>query len=353
MPEHMSTSARSPVWDKARHQDRRPFLMARNDITASLRRWFGQNGFVEVETAALQVSPGNETHLHAVPALLTGADGGKLERYLHTSPEFAMKKLLAAGETRIVNFARVARDRELTALHALEFTMLEWYRANEPYERAMADAIALLRVAAEAVASGHLTWAGRNVDPYAEPEWLTVAEAFQRYAAIRVITDDGDRDGFAALARAAGIDIAGDDDWSDIFSRIMVERIEPNLGQERITVLHEYPPSEAALARVRPGSPPVAERFEVYVCGIELANGFGELTDAVEQRRRFVAAMDRREAIYGDRYPIDEDFLAALAHMPPASGVALGLDRLVMLAAGAPSVHHVQWSPVDTGSDHF
>jgi lysyl-tRNA synthetase class 2 len=205
LPEHMSTRAKSPVWDKARHQDRRPFLLARNDITAGLRRWFGQNRFVEVETASLQVSPGNETHLHAVSALLTGADGGKLERYLHTSPEFAMKKLLAAGESRIVNFARVARDRELTALHAPEFTMLEWYRANEPYETVMADTIALVRVAAEAVAAGRLTWAGRNIDPDAEPEWLSVAEAFQRYAAIRAISDDGDREGFGlVLVEALG-----------------------------------------------------------------------------------------------------------------------------------------------------
>jgi lysyl-tRNA synthetase class 2 len=156
-----------------------------------------------------------------------------------------------------------------------------------------------------------------------------------------------DRSKFAASAAAAGIRLADDDSWGDIFSRVLVERIEPRLGLGRATVLSEYPAVLSALARPKPGDPRVAERFELYGCGIELANGFGELTDPAEQRRRLAAEMSEKERIYGERYPLDEDFLAALAEMPQASGVALGLDRLVMLATGAPDIDHVMWTPFD------
>jgi lysyl-tRNA synthetase class 2 len=139
--------------------------------------------------------------------------------------------------------------------------------------------------------------------------------------------------------------VADDDTWSDIFSKVLVEHVEPNLGQGRLTVLFEYPAPEAALARTKRADPRVAERFEVYACGVELANGFGELTDAAEQRQRFTAAMDEKQRRYGERYPLDDDFLAAVAHMPEASGVALGFDRLVMLASGALRVDQVVWTP--------
>jgi lysyl-tRNA synthetase class 2 len=250
-----------------------------------------------------------------------------------------MKKLLAAGEDRIVAFAGVFRNREQGALHAPEFTMVEWYRAGAPYEAIMNDCAALL-----ALAGDMLRWRGREADARAAPERLTVAEAFARYAGIDLAATNGDRDRFAAVA---GVRVAGDDTWSDIFSRVLSERIEPRLGIGRATLLTEYPVSEAALARAKPGDPTVAERFELYACGVELANGFAELTDPAEQRRRFAADMDEKARIYGERYPIDEDFLAALTHMPPASGVALGLDRLVMLASGATHIDQVQWTPVD------
>ncbi len=155
-----------------------------------------------------------------------------------------------------------------------------------------------------------------------------------------------ERDALAAAATAAGIRVAGDDSWSDIFSRVLVERVEPRLGLGRATVLCEYPVAEAALARPKPGDARVAERFELYACGVELANGFGELTDPAEQRRRFAAEMALKQRVYGERYPLDEEFLAALALMPPASGIALGFDRLVMLATGAASLEQVLWAPV-------
>jgi lysyl-tRNA synthetase class 2 len=340
---------RSPFWARQAHADRRPVLLARARIIAALREWFAARDFVEVETAALQVSPGNETHLHAFATDLISPAGASGRRYLRTSPEFACKKLLSAGEPRIVEFARAFRNRERGALHAAEFTMLEWYRAQEPYQTLMADCGAIIALAAQAAGTGRLTFRGREIDPGAPPEHLTVTEAFARHAGIDLRASlsplGPDRAGFAASAAAAGIRLADDDNWGDIFSRVLVERIEPRLGLGRATVLYEYPAALCALARPKASDPRVAERFELYVCGVELANGFGELTDPVEQRRRLAAEMAEKERIYGERYPLDEDFLAALAQMPPASGVALGLDRLVMLATGAPHIDHVMWTP--------
>jgi lysyl-tRNA synthetase class 2 len=342
-------TARSPFWARDAHADRRGVLMARARIVAALREWFAARDFVEVETGALQVSPGNETHLHAFTTDLVSPAGTPARRYLRTSPEFACKKLLSAGEPRIVEFARVYRNRERGALHAPEFTMLEWYRAQAPYETLMEDCAAIVALAAVAAGARRLVFRGREIDPMAVPEFLTVAEAFTRYAGIDLMAclppQGPDRERFAATAAAAGIRLADDDSWGDIFSRVLVERIEPRLGLERATVLFEYPAALSALARPKPSDPRVAERFELYACGVELANGFGELTDPLEQRRRLSAEMAEKERIYGERYPLDEDFLAALAQMSPASGVALGLDRLVMLATGAPHIDHVMWTP--------
>jgi len=338
----------SPFWSPGRHLDRQPFLKARGMITAEVRAWFAEQGFVEVETSILQVSPGNETHLHAPRTELSRSDGSRTTRYLRTSPEFACKKLLAAGEPRIFELARVFRDRERGDLHLPEFTMLEWYRAGELYDAIMADCIAIIVRAAKATGIGRFSFRGRTADPFAERELLTVADAFERFAGIDLLSTIHEGEGNrAALAAAAGgrVRITGDDTWSDIFSKVLVEHVEPNLGQGRLTILIEYPTPEAALARTKASDPRVAERFEVYACGVELANGFGELTDAQEQRRRFTAAMDEKRRRYGEAYPLDEDFLAAVGEMPEASGVALGFDRLVMLASGALRIDQVVWTP--------
>jgi elongation factor P--(R)-beta-lysine ligase len=338
----------SPWWSAARHADIRPFLRARAAITSEVRGWFNDQGFAEVETGILQVSPGNEVHLHAPRTELIMPSGERAARYLRTSPEFACKKLLAAGEERIFEFARVFRDRERGDLHLPEFTMLEWYRAGAPYEAVMADTAAVIAYAAQATGIGRFSFRGRSADPSAEPELLTVAAAFERFAGIDLLATVSDGEGDrAALAAAAEhkVRIVADDTWSDIFSKILVVHVEPHLGQDRLTLLFEYPAPEAALARVKASDPRVAERFEVYACGVELANGFGELTDADEQRRRFRRAMDEKTQRYGERYPLDEDFLAAVAHMPEASGVALGFDRLVMLASGAVRIDQVVWTP--------
>ena len=340
----------SPWWAPDVHADRRPFLNARGRIVSRLRDFFLARDFIEVEAAILQVSPGNEAHLHAFSTELVGPDGARSRLYLHTSPEFACKKLLAAAERRIFDFARVFRNRERGALHHPEFTLLEWYRAEEPYEAMMADCAALLAEAAEAAQTRELSFRNRVADPFAAPERLTVAEAFERYAGIDLLATlsahAADGRALAAQARGANIRLADDDTWSDIFSRVLVEKIEPNLGISRPTILYEYPTIEAALARPTASDPRVAERFELYACGVELANAFGELTDAAEQRRRFEGEMAEKERLYDERYPVDEDFLAALAAMPQASGCALGLDRLVMLATGASRIEQVIWTPV-------
>jgi len=339
----------SPWWAPDVHADRRPFLLARGRIGAALRGYFARQDFVEVETGILQVSPGNEAHLHAFATELVTPAAERAPLYLHTSPEFAAKKLLAAGERRIFEFARVFRNRERGALHHPEFTLLEWYRAGEPYTAVMDDCAALLALAAETAGTRQFAFRGRSADPFAPPERLAVAEAFARFAGMDLLATvraEPDRAALLAQARAAGVRCADDDSWSDVFSRVLVERIEPNLGIGRATILDEYPVVEAALARTKPSDPRVAERFELYVCGVELANAFGELTDAAEQRRRLEAEMAKKERLYGERYPIDEDFLAALAHMPPASGSALGFDRLVMLATGASRIEQVIWTPL-------
>ncbi|RGP37056.1 EF-P lysine aminoacylase EpmA [Pseudotabrizicola alkalilacus] len=341
----------SSWWSATRHADRRPLLQARNRIQATLRSHLGEDGFTEVDPACLQISPGNETHLHAFATEAIGNDGVPRAMYLHTSPEFAMKKLLAAGETRIHAFAHVWRNRERGALHSPEFTMLEWYRVGQDYSTLMQDCAAFLRLAAQAAGAAQLRFRDATCDPTAAPERLSVAEAMQRHAGVDLLatlSPDGhaDRDALATQATAVSLRVAEDDTWSDIFSRLLSDRVEPHLGHGRPTILDRYPVVEAALARPCADDPREAERFELYACGVELANGFGELTDPAEQRRRFAAEMDEKARIYGIRYPLDEDFLAALADMPDASGCAMGFDRLVMLATGAPRIDDVLWVPV-------
>jgi elongation factor P--(R)-beta-lysine ligase len=341
----------SPWWSPHVHADRRAGLLVRGRIKRALRDYFERQDFVEVECGALQVSPGNEAHLHAFETAWVATGGARQPLFLHTSPEFAAKKLLTAGERRIFEFARVFRNRERGALHAPEFTMLEWYRAGETYDSVIADCLAVLACAAETAGTPTLSFRGRDCDPFAPAERLTVAEAFARHARVDLpatLSPDGtgSRDALARAAKAAGHPIAPNDNWADVFSKILVSAVEPVLGIGRPTVLYEYPRCEAALARAAAHDPRVAERFELYVCGVELANGFGELTDVREQRRRFEAEMAEKERVYGERYPIDEEFLAALAAMPDASGAALGFDRLVMLAVGARKLDDVIWTPM-------
>ncbi|HEV7277894.1 MAG TPA: EF-P lysine aminoacylase EpmA [Devosiaceae bacterium] len=351
MPIAPPSPAVSPWWTPARHADRRPLLLARNRIELALRAWLAAEDFLIVDPPGLQLSPGNEAHLHAFATTAIGNDGTGQRLYLHTSPEFTMKKLLAAGETRIASLGHVWRNRERGPLHHPEFTMLEWYRAGAPYDHVIADGIAILRAAATAAGSTLFRWRDRVCDPFAEPERLGVCEAFARYVGIDLLAtmDAGgatDAEALAAQMRERNYSVPQGFTWSWLFSRLLVEHVEPRLGIGRPTVLDRYPAAEAALARRTADDSRLAERFELYACGVELANGFGELTDSAEQRRRFESEMAEKQRLYNEAYPIDEEFLAALALMPEASGVALGFDRLVLLATGAPRLEEVLWAPV-------
>ncbi|WDR03319.1 EF-P lysine aminoacylase EpmA [Devosia algicola] len=344
----------SPWWSPSVHADRRPILLARNRIELALRTYFADHDFVMVDPPGLQISPGNEAHLHAFSTSAIGNDGQASPLYLHTSPEFSMKKLLAAGERRIASIGHVWRNRERGPLHHPEFTMLEWYRVEQSYDTVMADCVNMIRLAADKVGTDTMSWRGRSINVHAKPERLSVADAFMRYADIDLLDtmdSDGNTDLAALTAQMRDVDLAVPQDctWSYLFSRILVEKVEPQLGLGQITILDLYPAAEAALARRAAGDARVAERFEIYACGVELANGFGELTDANEQRQRFLAEMAEKQRLYGEYYPLDEAFLMALELMPDACGVALGFDRLVMLATGAPSIDHVVWMPVAEG----
>lgn len=330
-----------PPWDPDVFAGRLPHLRRRARLAAATRAFFDARGYAEVETPYAVPTPGEEVHLRAFATDQIATDGTRTRRFLHTSPEFAMKRLLVAGAGPIFQIARVWRNEQGSDLHAPEFTMLEWYRPDATLDALMDETEAYLRaVLPPAVSCRGVTTA---LDAF---ERLTVAEAFARWTGADVIATAQDA---PALAAAAGVALRAGETWEDLFFRLLLDRIEPHLGQARPTFLTHWPAAQAALARRDPRDPRVAERFELYVCGVELANAYAELTDPREQRARFVADRARRAALYGteDDWPLDEDFLAAVAHgLPPCAGIALGFDRLAMIAAGAARIADVQWMPV-------
>lgn len=346
-------SAGKESWHPDSFASRRAMLEKRGQVIQAVRAFFADRAFVEVDTPCLQISPGLEPHLKAFATRLEDPWGGPAQTlYLHTSPEFAMKKLLVAGMERLFQIAHVFRNGERSATHSPEFSMLEWYRADGTILDMMDDTEALVRTCAHAAGASHLHRDGRLCDPFAPWQRLSVAEAFKRYCDIDILATAPDpRTPDTALladeARRIGLSVSATDRWDDIFFKILLDRIEPHLGDGVPTLLHSYPVSMAALARPAPSDPRVAERFEAYALGVELCNAFGELTDADEQERRFRADMDLKHALYGERYPVDSGFLAALRHgMPAAAGNALGLDRLIMLICGADNIAQVLWLPV-------
>jgi lysyl-tRNA synthetase class 2 len=339
-------------WRPDRFAARRERLEQRGRILNAARSFFAAHGYIEVDTPALQVSPGLEPHLRAFQTLLHDPHDRAAQRYLHTSPEFAMKKLLVAGMPRIWQLAHVFRDGERNATHHPEFTMLEWYRVDATYRDLMDECAALVGACQDAAAAETLGWRGRTADARRPWQRLSVADAFREHCGIDLLATAPDPlapdvERLAAAARHLGIAPHPGDDWEALYFRIFLAHIEPALGLGAPTILCDYPLSMAALSRRSPGDPRLAERFEVYVCGLELANAFGELADGTEQRRRFVADQAKKQALYGETYPIDEDFLAALDHgLPPCAGIALGFDRLVMLATGAADIEEVLWAPL-------
>ncbi|HQT75012.1 MAG: EF-P lysine aminoacylase GenX [Acidiphilium sp. 37-67-22] len=324
------------AWDPERLAARLPFLRRRGRLAQATRAFFTARGYMEVETPYLVPAPGEEVHLAALATTVHAPDGAAARRWLHTSPEFAMKKLLAGDAGPIFQLARVWRDHEGSDTHSPEFTMLEWYRPG-------ADIAALIEETAQflrAVLPPVVTCRGVTTE-LAEIEVLSVAEAFERHCGLDVLASMGDA---GRLAADAGVARREGEDWEDLFFRLMLGRIEPQLGRRRPTFLTDWPAPLAALARRRADDPRVAERFELYVCGMELANAFAELTDPAEQRARFEADRARRHALYGrEDWALDEDFVAAVGRMPECAGIALGFDRLAMVAAGAPRITDVLW----------
>ncbi|MGZ6186678.1 MAG: EF-P lysine aminoacylase EpmA [Candidatus Binataceae bacterium] len=346
-----------PWWHPEQIARRRPFLEARRAVQSAVHAYFKAEGFASVDTPALQRAPGLERHIRPFATTLREPLGdGREARFLHTSPEFAMKKLLAGGMTKIVQLCHVFRDGERSALHQPEFMMLEWYRAHATYDALIDDCAAILTHAGKAAHralahDGLFRWRGVSCDPAARPQRLTVQEAFAQFAGIDLLATISDPEEpvvapLAEAARGAGVRCGANDTWEDVFFHIMLERIEPKLGVGRPTVLTEYPAHLAALARRKPGDESVAERFELYACGVELANAYSELTDPAEQRSRFLRDQALHQSLYGDAPPVDEDLLVALSSMPDCAGAALGFDRLVMLAANANDITDVLWAQV-------
>jgi len=331
-------SSSTPVWHPRSLEARLPFLRRRAALTAATRSFFMTRGYMEVETPYAVPAPGEEVHLRAFATRRERPDGSVEPLWLHTSPEFAMKRLLAGGSGPIFQFARVWRNGEGSALHAPEFTMLEWYRPGADMDSLMEETTELLR----AVLPPSVSVRGITTS-LARTERLSVAGAFDRYVGADVLATEGDA---PALAAQAGARLRDNETWEDLFFRLLLDRIEPQLGRAHPTYLTHWPAAQAALARRDPVDPRVAERFELFACGIELANAFVELTDPVEQRERFVADRARRHALYGPDWDLDEDFLRALGEgMPPSAGIAMGFDRLAMLASGADRIGQVLWLP--------
>lgn len=350
-PPSSPPSASVPAWRPDAFAARRANLEARTRAVRAVRDFFDGRGYAEVETPALQVSPGMEPHLTPFATTLVEVAGETRRMGLHTSPEFAMKKLLAAGMERIWQLAHVYRNGERSARHHPEFSMLEWYRVGAGWRDIAAETIDLVRAVAGPVARHK----GHTVDLMGEWEFLSVRDAFARHAGIDLLATTPnplapDAGPLRKEAARIGIRTVDADTWEDLFFRILLERIEPRLGFDAPCIFHSYPASMAALARRNPDDPRVADRFEVFVAGLELANGYGELTDAGEQRRRFEADAAQKDALGAEAWPADEDFLAALdAGIPECAGIALGFDRLVMLATGAERIEDVLWLPVADG----
>lgn len=343
---HSPTSA--PWWRPDQFARRKPALAIRQRVLRAVRGYFEAQGFDEVETPALQISPGNEVHLHAFATQFVNPfTREKQDFYLHTSPEFSMKKLLVAGTPKIFQLSHVFRNGERSSRHHPEFSMLEWYRAGVRLDAIKEDCVNLVRAAARAADVKIFSAQGMRCDPFVEWESLSVPDAFRRYAGIDLMSALDNLDALRQQVSKTQTRVLPDDNWDDLFFRVMGEVIEPHLGKDRPTFLCDYPVSMAALARPKRDDARLAERFELYICGYELTNAFDELTNPQEQARRFKADMDAKQALYGERYPIDADFIAALEHgMPESAGIALGFDRLVMLCAGVENIEDVLWAPV-------
>jgi lysyl-tRNA synthetase class 2 len=345
-----SPGAGAPTWDRIRNGRASPApRLIRERVIDSIRSFFKSRGFHEVETPLFVRHPGMEPYLEVFATTWRTALGQSYSGFLTTSPEYAMKKLLAAGIGPIFQVCKSFRNgEEVSPRHNPEFTILEWYRPNADYLELMVDCEGLFRATARELDPGYAgSWRyqGRSVDLESPWERLSVAQAFTRYADVDL------EQGQLALvdaARAKGYTLTEDTTWEQAFHQILLNEIEPKLGRDRPTILYEYPIELAALARPSPRDARYAERFELYVAGLEMANAFGELTDPAEQLRRLQVEQAERRALGKTAYDLDEDFINALkAGLPRSAGIALGVDRLAMFFADVASIREVLWFPAD------
>lgn len=337
----------STWWKPEEFQRKRMFLEKRALIIRSIRQYLEQESFVEVQTPILQICPVMDAHIHGFKTELLNVDlTYAQDMYLHTSPEFDMKKLLSAGMEKIFQICPVFRNAEGSALHSPEFTILEWYRSGTTYIQLMDDCVHLLQHVCNALTITQFQYKSSMCDPFVDWNRVSVLDAFKEYTDITLEDYLEDTTSFAKAANNLNIRTVETDKWEDIFHAIMAEKIEPYLGQGAPTILYDYPVSMASLARRKKSDPRLAERFELYICGVELANAFSELTDPIEQRQRFDIEMAVKQELYGMAYPADEEFFNALDIMPDSAGIALGIDRLIMLASGADNINDVLWAPV-------
>jgi len=324
-------------------EGRKSNLLRRAKIIQEIRRFFHEREFVEMETPTLVDSPGMEPHLSALELYCTLPDGTRKKKFLHTSPEYGMKKLLAAGWEKIYQICRVFRDGEVSDTHQIEFTMLEWYRVHADYRKIMEDCEELIGHLAERVLErNEISYQGKKINLTSPFQRMSVARAMSLYGGVDI---EKNRDVHSLLEEARSREYHFDPDeiysYDDIFFKVFLEAVEPALGFPTPTILYDYPSSMAALARLKADNPFWAERFELYAAGLELANAFSELNDPAEQRTRFEEEQKLRAKLGKPVYPIDEDLLRALSRMPPSAGIALGIDRLVMLFCDAPSIQEV------------
>ena len=329
-----------------------PFLLMRNKIIASIKNFFHTENFTEVDTPILQYCPGMEVHLMAFETKFNDITGTQSQTlYLHTSPEFAMKKLLSFGMESIFQFTHTFRNEVVSPTHYPEFTMLEWYRLNHNYTKLMSDCEELLKFALSSIGKTEFVYREKTCTPFNGIEKLTVQEAFQKFCHFDILAtidnaENPSKKLLEAEAEKLHINVSQIDTWDDIYEKLMFEYIEPNLGIGKPTILYEYPIHQAALSKAKSGNPNIAERFELYICGVEVANAFTELTDEKIQRRRFEHDMQTKQDLYGITYPIDEDYMEAIKNIDFATGIAMGIDRLVMLATGADDITKVLWSEI-------
>ncbi len=340
-------------WHPEKFSQKQHILFQRAAIIKAIRMFFDDQNYLEVETPALQICPVMDAHIHGFKTTLKTVDRShRRDMYLHTSPEFDMKKLLVAGLPKIYQVCHVFRNAEGSTRHSPEFTLLEWYHTHKDYTDIMNECEDLIRTICARLSIQSLSYQEMRCDPFQDWERLSVVNAFKDFADIDLEQYLDDRDGFALAAKSIGIRVIDDDHWDDIFHAIMAEKIEPFLGQGAPTILYDYPVSMAALSRPKQSDNRFAERFELYICSMELANAFSELTDAKEQRDRYHEEMILKQKIYGETYPPDEEFFKALTHgMPQSAGIALGVDRLVMLMCGAENISDVLWAPVQMNSN--